>query len=191
MGIRSFLAFELSHDVKGFIAHILKEARSELNGVRWVPVENIHLTVVFMGDVEEGTLVEVKESVANACKTYGPFDASVSGIGIFGSLNFPRVLWVGLLGDIERMGHFKAALEKRLEPFGVKREERAFRPHLTLGRFKQGFDEKERLSGFIERFRAIKGPSLTFKELCLFKSQLTPQGSIYTKLEAWELSGSK
>lgn len=191
MAIRSFLAFELAPHIKETLEDLLKDITPRLQEIRWVPLENIHLTVLFLGDVEESQLDPISHAIEGVARKYGQFKMRITGLGIFGGIKRPRVLWVGMDGDVERMGYFKASLEKALSKFGIKLEERPYKPHLTLGRFKEHFKETGQLQEILETFKSLGDREQIFEEVCLFKSQLTPKGSIYTKLFSFRLSGSK
>ncbi len=191
MAIRSFLAFELSPEIRWLLRDLREELMSRLEGIRWVPLENIHLTVLFLGNIEERDLSPLGEKVGEVAQKYKGFWMKITGMGIFGGIKNPRVLWVGMDGEKERMGYFKASLEKALEGFGIKREERTFKPHLTLGRFQERFKQFDRLQELLDSHRSLKETPQFFEELSLFKSQLTSSGSIYTKLSSWKLEGSK
>jgi hypothetical protein len=98
-------------------------------------------------------------------------------LGFFGNRRHPRVLWMGLQGDVLRMGHFRDALQKKLKPFGIKTEKRPFKPHLTLGRFKKGAHPWPHLDQHdIGIFGDLKGQTCSLEELVLFKSDLKPAG---------------
>lgn len=191
MGIRSFLAFELSLGIQGILQDILQEVTHQLRDVRWVPLKNIHLTLIFLGEIQEAHLEPVCQEVQRACERYGPFHMKLTKLGVFGSLQRPRVLWVGMEGDVERMGYLKASLEKGLRPFCTKLENRAFKPHLTLGRFREQFRDTEALKALLMAHKSLGDTGQIFDEICLFKSQLSDKGSIYTKLFACKLSGKR
>lgn len=190
MGIRSFLAFELPKEMKATVSAVSRECRSLFKAVRWVDPAKIHLTVVFLGNIAEDQIDPLGHSVAAVCREHAPFQIALRGVGYFGSRRHPRVLWMGLNGDIDRMEIFRNALQETLRPFGIKTENRPFRPHLTLGRFKKGGRPGTALDEFIGRYRELTSPAEKLEELGLFKSQLKPGGAIYTRLGAWPLVGS-
>lgn len=190
MGIRSFLAFELPVTIKDIISRASAEMKKLPLHVRWVRVDNIHLTVVFMGNISEDDLGQIGEAVSKVCKRYGPFNISLNGSGIFGSRRNPRVLWIGLDGDLERMSYFRNSLQKHLKPFGIKEEKRRFKPHLTLGRFRKGTESNVDLDDLLSTYQNITSPLCAVEELTLFKSELKPGGAVYSKVEAWPLTGS-
>ena len=191
MGIRSFLAFELPRDVKTVVDRVAGEVRRSGLDVRWVKVENIHLTVVFLGNVNTENLAGVEKGAEETCLRYGPFDIALGGMGCFPNTRNPRVIWLGVEGDLDRMSPFRDALQDKLEPFGVKAEKRPFRPHLTLGRFKNRGNPPGRLLDMLSSHKDLTSPVRSLNELVLFKSELKPGGAVYTKMLSWPLSGNE
>lgn len=191
MEIRSFLAFELPPGMKQAISRTSGELRPLGLDVRWVNVDNIHLTVVFMGNVRAEALDPIREGVGAVCEGFGPFRAALGRVGFFGTRKDPRVLWVGLSGDLDRMSGFRDALQEGLRPFGVLEEKRPFRPHLTLGRFKSGARWGTVMDGLLEKYERLEGPECLLDELILFRSELKPGGAVYSRIGAWPLKGTK
>jgi len=191
MVIRSFLAFEIPEEIKETVFFIYKGLKSSSLDVRWVKRENIHLTVVFMGNVKESDIESIGRAVEKTCNKYAPFKIRIKGAGVFSSLRNARVLWIGVEGDIERMSYFRDSLQKRLKPFGIKTENRKFSPHITVGRFRKGFNQTSKLKEVIDKFKDVISPETVLKELVLFKSELRPDGAIYTKLNSWPIKGKK
>ena len=191
MKIRSFLAFELPLDIKNTVARVSGELRQSTLKARWVKVDNIHLTVIFMGNIETEDIPAIARGVQGVCQTFGPFDLSLKGIDCFPNRRNPRVLWLGLDGDLEPMSDFRDALQEHLTGFGIKEEKRKFKPHLTLARFrkpkKMDFEEDQLLS----KYEDLSSSVCSLKELILFKSDLKPTGAVYTKMEAWPLTGTE
>ena len=189
MGIRSFLAFELPGEIKSIVSRVSGEVRKSSLEVRWVRPEFIHLTVVFMGDIESEQIAPMGESVSAICSQHSPFTISLRPMGCFPNLRNPRVIWLGIDGDLERMSRFRDDLQHALSPFGIKEEERAFRPHLTLGRFKKPGKRQTELEQLIANYRELSSPALALSDLLLFRSDLKPGGAVYTKIASWPLSG--
>ena len=188
MEIRSFLAFELPLEIKGIITHVSEDLENFPLDVRRVKVGNIHLTVVFLGNLLEEHIEPIGEAARKVCSRYSPFSVLLKGAGIFGSRKSPRVLWIGLDGDIERMSYFRDALQKHLRPFGIKEEKRRFSPHLTLARFRKGTRAGAHLDEFLSRYRDLTSPECHLGELVFFRSDLKPGGAVYTKMNVWPLS---
>ena len=191
MAIRSFLAFELPVDIKKIIKAVSDDARELPLNVRWVNVSDIHLTIVFMGDIQEEQIKPIQDIIKDVCHGYGPFSIAIKGIGFFGSRRNPRVLWIGLDGAIDRMACFKDDLQKGMKPFGIKEEKRRFKPHLTLGRFRKDARTGSHLDDLLSRYHDLKSPDGIIEELVLFKSDLQPGGAVYSRLNGWPLIGKR
>ncbi len=189
MEIRSFLAFELPPEIRETLSVVSDDGRTLPLNVRWSRVVNIHLTVVFMGNVREDQIGLIGEVAGRICHGHAPFRIQVKGAGLFGSRRNPRVLWVGLGGETDRMSGFRDVLQKNLAPFGIKEEKRPFRPHLTLGRFRKGAKTDPSLEDLLLKYQDLNGPGCLLRELALFKSDLRPGGAEYTRLGVWPLRG--
>jgi RNA 2',3'-cyclic 3'-phosphodiesterase len=187
MGIRSFLAFSLPDAFRNVIEDVLPDLRDASRDVKWVRPGSVHLTVVFLGSLPEGSLAGVKQAAAGACTGVAPFRLAVKGTGFFPNPRRPRVVWLGLEGEIERMGSLRDALQDALEPFGIQRETRPFRPHLTLGRFRKQGRMNRSLEEAMARHQDVSSPECTLSELVLFRSDLRPTGAVYTALERFPL----
>jgi len=189
MAIRSFLAFELPPDIKSMVKRVSEDVRrSDLN-LKWVKVDNIHLTVVFMGDIRTEDVQVIGEKIEDVCLGCEPFEISLKGMGVFPDTRRPRVLWLGLEMETERISSFRNSLQERLLAFGIKEEKRAFTPHLTLGRFDKPGRGDSLLGDIISQYKDLKGPVCQLEELVMFKSELKPGGAEYTKLKTCPLKG--
>jgi RNA 2',3'-cyclic 3'-phosphodiesterase len=191
MEIRSFLAFDLPEGIRDTVSRISSELMPLLPGARWVRAGNIHLTIVFLGQIPESSIEDITGLAKSTCDRYGAFDIALKGVGVFSGVRNPRVLWVGLQADLERMSHFRNALQRKLGAFGVREEKRPFRPHLTLCRFRKGARGGAPLAEILDTYKDLSGPFYRLQRLFLFKSDLTPGGSIYTELAQWPLSGTR
>jgi len=187
MTIRSFLAFEIPSEIRHILSAASEDGQAALKGIRWVRVANIHLTAVFMGNVEEAVMGKIKDAAKMACAQHAPFAVQLKGAGLFGGRRNPRVLWMGLEGDLDRMSGFRQDLQTGLAPFGIKEEGRPFRPHLTLGRFRKGARMDPALNDFLSKYQEVESPKSLLRELVLFRSDLKPGGAVYTKLGTWPL----
>ncbi len=190
MAIRSFLAFELPPEIKEMLRDVSGEMKKLALDLRWVKVDNMHLTVVFLGGINRAQIGEVGLKTEEICCDFAPFNVSLRGTGIFGTPRNPRVLWIGINGDLDRMGRFRDSLQLALEDLGVRQEKRPFRPHLTVGRFRKGSrTASHHLEKLLSRYRDLKSQPWPAKELVLFRSDLNPGGAVYTKMKAWPLTG--
>ena len=187
MEFRSFLAFELKEEIKETISKITNEIKPLLPDIRWTRPENIHLTVVFMGNIDESYVDVIDRSARNICRGYEPFNIFLNGIGIFGTRRNPRVIWIGLGGDIKKMAALRDDLSKSLKPLGIRQEKRPFKPHLTIGRFKKQPAGPYNFNRILHRYKHLHTSEHTQKILTMYKSELRQRGAVYTKIRSWPL----
>ena len=187
--LRAFLAVEPPAAVRGEIAAIQERLKKTVRGViRWVRPAGIHLTLKFFGNIPPPAVDRISEAVAARTVGVAPFDLTVRTVGVFPDLNRPRVVWLGMAGEVERLLVLQTSLERAFGVLGFPREERPFRAHLTLGRIKTP-------KGLVGLARAVEiGERATaglFRadHLVLFRSELTPQGAVYARLAAFPLRG--
>ncbi|MEN6321281.1 MAG: RNA 2',3'-cyclic phosphodiesterase [Syntrophaceae bacterium] len=187
--IRSFLAVELPPEVLNEIIGIQGRLKKTLQGyISWVRPTGIHLTLKFFGNIAEVEIPNISQAVQNAIVNVKPFTLNVRRFGAFPDMKRPRVLWLGLDGDIDVLIQLQKEMDKGFQECGFQKEERTFRPHLTLARVKEPKGVIG-LAKIIEKSEDYKAGSLTVSSLTLFKSELTPKGAIYTKLALFAFGG--
>ncbi len=185
--IRSFIAIELPEETIQKLAVIQELLKRSQAGVRWVRPTSIHLTLKFLGNIHPTQVDEIAAAAAQMVVDEPPITLCPAGLGAFPSNRKPRVIWVGLRGEVERLVNIQAGLERALEPLGFVQEGRGFRPHLTIGRVK----DRRRLQSLIEAMSTVELPefnSFDANEIILYKSDLRPTGAIYTKLHRMPLA---
>jgi 2'-5' RNA ligase len=181
--MRSFLAVEIPGSLKEALRSIQDELRSCGADVRWVRPESVHLTLKFLGEIDPNLVSNIHEAVESAITDYVKMAIEVRGLGCFPRLKQPRVIWVGLAGDTKSLSAMQEAIEKAVSPFGFPRENRPFRPHLTIGRVRSN----KRRDALIEAIRPsldLHLGSFTVESVVQFESQLHPSGARYISL--WE-----
>ncbi len=180
--IRAFLAIDLPGTLRLGLAQVQGKLKESGADVRWVPVGNIHLTLKFFGNIPEADVEAISAAAREAAAWQAPFTLQVTEPGAFPSVRAPRVVWLGLGGDVLPLTQFYHRLEKAFAALGHLPEDRAFHPHLTLGRVKspQG---RERLARLLQNLQPMEWPPFQVREVILFRSQLSPQGSTYTPLK--------
>jgi len=177
--IRSFIAVEIPKDVRDEISGLQTNLKSSAgSSVRWVANDNLHLTLIFLGEVEDNFLNKVKEQLALAVKTVKAFEAILNGLGAFPSQRSPRIIWIGMDKGNDETSSLQSKVEKQLVTIGYKPEERKFHSHLTIGRAKGIIKEPAKI--FETQYTSRNFP---VKSIVLFKSTLRPQGPIYEKLQ--------
>ncbi len=186
--IRSFLAIEIPGIILKKIEEVQDDLKSSRADVRWVSPEKIHLTLKFFGNIDESRIDPIVNSIERPTQITSPFSLRVRGVGAFPHLKNPRVIWTGLVDGKEVLTSFQTQLEKELEKIGFEPEERAFHPHLTLGRMKSS-KGREELIGRMERHKEEEFGDFQVERVVLFKSDLKPTGPIYTPLREIKLGG--
>jgi 2'-5' RNA ligase len=187
--LRTFLAIDLPAGQRPTLERLTGELKKSGAQVKWVPVGNVHLTLKFFGDVSEAQAVEIARVAAPIAQTRSPFQLRLSQAGAFPTLRSPRVVWVGLAGELGPLKALHQELEIAFEGLGFPREDRAFAPHLTLGRVKSS-QGREGLVRHLAVMPAINGEPFWVREIVLFRSTLTPTGAIYTPLKVMPLGGN-
>jgi len=186
--IRSFLAIEIPGIILKKIEEVQEDLKSSRADVRWVNPEKVHLTLKFFGSVDESRIESIVKSAEGPMRNTSPFSLKVRGVGAFPHLKNPRVIWVGLVDGNEVLAVFQKQLEEELEKIGFEKEERAFHPHLTLGRMKSSKGRAE-LVERMERYKEEEFGDFKAERVVLFKSELKPTGPIYTPLRELRLEG--
>ena len=185
--MRAFIALELSEEIKKELSRLQEELKKTGADVKWAKPENIHLTLKFLGNVEENKIAQIKEILDGISSQNKPFEISLFKLGAFPSLNYPRVIWVGIDKGCAETEKIAALAEEKLENMGFGKEKRPFSAHLTLGRVRSGRN-KAGLKEIISSLE-VKPKSCAIEGITLFQSTLTPRGSIYTPLHAAVFKG--
>ncbi len=188
--IRAFVALELSRTLKDGILSLIDELRGA--GVRagWSRAETLHLTLRFLGDVEEALLPDLVTALETAAAEVPPFTFDTTSMGAFPSPARPRVVWIGI-EPADELYHLQEAVERELTPLGFPREKRRFHPHITLGRIRDadGSSCAVDLSALITELPVPRGRT-SVSELRLVKSTLSPGGARHETLEVIRLGGA-
>lgn len=186
--VRSFLAIEVSPEVRQRIGKIQERLGMSLKSIRWTRPEGIHLTLKFFGDIYERDLAAIGGAVEGRAAAEAPVSLRAGGLGAFPNPDRARVLWIGLDGDLERLSRLQRDLDGAFERLGYPREKRSFKPHLTLGRARG-----ERILGVqdvLRRGESHQAGSFEAGALILFRSELKPGGAVYTKMAEFPFLGS-
>lgn len=170
---RLFFGLEIPAEIK---ARLLK-ARAEVSGAKWQSVEQMHITLLFLSDVEEERLSAVCEAVRNIPQA--PFELSVTGLGCFGRPRAPRNLWAGVQ-PAAPVASLHSAIKGQMESLGLTTESRAFRPHITLARFKR---QPGSVQSLLTEYGETAFGSFQVAQFVLFESEQSADGSVYTVIE--------
>jgi RNA 2',3'-cyclic 3'-phosphodiesterase len=178
--IRTFICFELPENIKAALLQVQDRLRPLGHGVSWARIDGIHLTLKFLGDVEESRIDAVAAAVERVCGGEAPLPMSLAGAGAFPNLKRPRVYWVGISEPSGRLLSFQQKIDEALTKLDFPKETRPFSPHLTLGRVKFP-DQPEKIAQAIEAYHPAALP-FTVDEIVVMKSDLKPSGAVYTPL---------
>lgn len=190
MSIRSFIAIELPERVRSELKKLQGSLKSpQLDFVRWVPTENIHITLKFLGNISSAQVDDIVDVMKELSPKFEPFELEVGGIGIFPNLRRPRVLWAGCGGDMDSLQALQGSLENRLTKLGFAKEPRGFTPHLTIARLREDISPEQRrvFSDLIGGWSTWLGCRFVVDAISLMKSQLLPSGAVYTRIAQTKL----
>jgi 2'-5' RNA ligase len=185
--IRAFIAIELPDEVKETVALIIKRLRpAQYRYVKWVAPEGTHMTIKFLGNIYSSQIPQITDIMKTAAGRVPPLELRLGRLGMFPNEQRPRVIWVALEGNTEPLAAMQREIEKALEPMGFAPENRAFTPHLTLGRVRDNAsaDDRKEIGGVVKAKKIDYEASFTLRELSLMKSTLTPTGAIYNRLDS-------
>lgn len=178
--MRLFFCLELGEEVREGLGQVAARLRGRLGPGSWVRVDNYHVTVRFVGEVEEGQLPALGEVGAAAAVLVSPFTLKLRRLGAFPSPSRGRVLWVGPDQPVPEFLKLSERIEDGLSSLGFPREEKESVPHVTLARFSRPRDLREALAD-----AKISLPLARLSGLTLMRSDLLPQGAVYTAIARW------
>ena len=185
--IRLFISVELPDEIKKNIGSLIEGLKKSKAGVKWVKPRNLHLTLKFLGWVEDSQVDRIIELSAKSVAGAGGFKARFEGLGAFPSGKSPRVIWVGTAEGGDALCKLAKTLEKTTSGAGFRTEEREFKPHLTIGRVK----ERKGLEKLTKQIGGIKDAGfgeVLVDRINIMKSTLTPNGPVYENLKEVGLS---
>lgn len=172
--MRTFIALNFSSDFKEKISFC---KRFKIKGIKWVETENIHLTLVFLGDIINQKNIDILKNLLTPFSNFRKFEISVSETGAFPDFNRPRVLWANIVKGKENIQEIYSLLKENLYKNGFIFEDK-FVPHITLGRIKEKLSEKDIMS--LKNFKFEDGITDVITSIDIMSSQLTSKGPIYS-----------
>jgi len=178
--LRAFIAIELPEPVKEALGALSRRLQRPGERVTWVRTERIHLTLRFLGEIDQEAIVKLSAILSDAYAGMAPFALSVKGVGAFPNVRRPSVIWAGI-GPVDGVQAAHDAAEQAARTIGLPVENKAFRPHLTLARIRDR-RAASALTARLEAERGFVGGEFTVGRVSLFSSELTPKGPIYRRL---------
>lgn len=179
--MRAFIAIELPKEIKDTLSALQEKLKSSGADVKWVAPENIHLTLKFLGEIDDKQSAGVSRVLEETAENNASFIIRLASLGVFPKINYPRVIWTGIDKGDEESKKIAAELEQKLAAIGIPKEERPFSSHITIGRVRS-LQNKDKLieglnnlAGYFEKDK----PQFPASKITLFKSTLTPKGPLY------------
>jgi RNA 2',3'-cyclic 3'-phosphodiesterase len=181
---RVFCAIDLPRDVKSRVAQHVSSLRTRLPDARasWEKPEKLHLTLKFLGDVEVARVEALSRATERAATSVEPFELTIANAGVFPTRKKPRVLWLGVEDVSGRLASLQKSLEDECAAAGFAREQRPFKPHLTLARLRVPHDARLLADAHCES--AFEPQTFKVSELVVIHSELGLGGSRYTQVSS-------
>ncbi len=187
--LRTFIGVDLGKAIRDQAVALQEKLAHASGEVKWVEPENLHVTLLFLGEVVDREVLAICRAVSEVVAGQESFEMTVEGLGCFPNPRRPRTLWAGVGAGTQEL----CALHDRLEPpllaLGCyRREDRKYTPHITLGRVRSE-RPADTLAAELTRHAGWKGGRTVVREVLVMSSELTPQGPVYTVLSRGKLSG--
>jgi 2'-5' RNA ligase len=181
--VRAFIGIKIPDEISSEIFNFSSEKLKSIGGkVKLVEKENIHITLLFLGEIENNKINQIIDELKKI--KYESFTISVKGIGVFPSLEFPKVVWIGAESD--KIIRLHEEIKNRFKEFVEKDESKPFTSHITIARIKSGNISNE-VRKLLNENKDIEFGKFQVNEFSLFESKLTPQGPTYKILESFKL----
>lgn len=181
--MRSFIALEFDEKLKDKLSNIQSNIKKEAIKGSWVPYDNFHLTLKFLGNIKLEGMPKIDKSIKNICTKFNPIHLALDRLGFFEGNENIRVLWLGTRGDTKALSTLHRRLEDEMVKIGFKRENRRFKPHITLARrvvLKKDFYElKDQLNKEMDY-------DFTLSKIKLMKSEEIMGKRVYTPLKSYK-----
>jgi len=182
---RIFIALKVDAETNLLRTVSSLKQRFDRESIKWTNPENIHITLIFLGDTEEEKIGLIRKMLAKKCDGFGNFNLTLKGAGVFRNYSDPRILWIGIESS-ENLIRLNSLMVSGLRETGIITEDRPFNPHLTLGRIKR-IDDKQGLKSVIEEHKESLFQHLHVTEVILYESILKQAGPLYIPLGKYSL----
>jgi 2'-5' RNA ligase len=187
MRYRTFIALDVSPFARDRLRGLQEQLAPLADGVKWVEANNLHMTLIFLGEVNDRDVVRICSATEEVCAKLSSFSFTLAGLGAFPTPRRPRTLIAQVSEGIEKIKALHAALEPAITDLGCyRREERMFTPHVTVGRVKR--ETTHELPVAIQKFAGWQGGETKVREVHVMASELGPNGPEYTILGRAKLS---
>ena len=177
--IRTFIAIDIPVSQK--VTEIINELKKTQIDAKIVETENMHLTLKFLGDIDENLIDEIEKIIKDAILNMQPFEITLKNLGVFPNQKYMKVAWIGV-ENAEHLKKIAETIDTKLKDLGFEKEKRPFSVHLTIARIKSA-KNKEKLIDLIDKYQNTELQKIKINKIILKKSILTPKGPIYTNLK--------
>ena len=185
--IRTFIAVTISDAVRDKLTEIQARLKQTSATVNWVAPANIHLTILFLGAVFESQASALASALDGIAMRYVPCTLVIKGVGTFGRLRAPKVIWAGMTGNLQPLLDLQTEIVAAARKTGIYPDAKPFNPHLTIGRVRSA-QNTGALLNILETCRDTAFGTITVDRVLLMKSALTARGPIYTTLHESRLA---
>jgi 2'-5' RNA ligase len=184
---RIFIAIDISEQAREKLTGFTGGLKRDLAKIRvgWEKPEKIHLTLKFLGDIDEDQLSGVKEAAMKAAAGLEPFPVTIENTGCFPSPGKARILWLGVTDQTGNLRKLKEALEEKIAALGFEKETRPFAPHLTIARLREPQRSRELAEAWLQK--QFEPVSFEVSAIVIYESKLLPAGSVYSVIETFNL----
>lgn len=181
--IRLFVALEIPEEVISVVLSERDKVLGNENNIRWEPKEKLHITLKFLGGSKDSLVESICDDLKTLTTNAEPFKLELNKFGVFRRGGDPKILWIGMK-ECKQLSNFVDEIEESFCKFGYTKEERKFKPHITLLRFRGG-ENTEKILKLLE----VNLPSLSYfaNKVSLIKSELKQTGSVYSKLKSFQI----
>jgi RNA 2',3'-cyclic 3'-phosphodiesterase len=185
---RVFCAIELPDDVRERLHEHIAKLRAQIPdaGASWSRVENIHLTMKFFGNVATDQIPKISAAATRSAEQFAQFKVQIGSTGVFPRPSRAQVLWIGITDPSGKLTELQQRFENECATEGFEKEERAYRPHLTIARLRK--PEGARTLADAHLRMKFNATDITLKELIVFRSELSPKGSRYSAISRHPLA---
>ncbi len=187
--MRCFIAIDIDRETRTALANLQQEIAAKADvgkrDAKWVELENVHLTLKFLGEIKDQQVLQACDITEQVAARHTGFDIDIEKVGCFGGRT-ARVVWVGTGQGSDKLADLQKDLDQHLAQAGFAEDNRAFSAHLTLCRIKNAAAGK-RLARLAELHKDFKAGSVAADSLCVYQSQLTPKGPVYTLIGKYNL----
>jgi RNA 2',3'-cyclic 3'-phosphodiesterase len=187
--IRTFIAVDVSPAVKGRAAEVIDACRQRGIEGKWVELDNMHITLQFLGNVRELELPSICRNLERTLRQFPSFDVICQGVGAFPRPDRPRVLWLGMTMGRAELIALQELVEGAMRQMGFRGEARRFEPHLTLGRLNADISGTPEAADFVAQHQDLEGAAFDVSEVIVYSSERQYGGPRYEVVGRIELVG--